>query len=47
MSLYRAGSLLTVSKEQLKCKLGLVGVQAVRWERRGTEISGEYTFSYN
>jgi hypothetical protein len=42
--LYRAGSLVTVSKEPARYKLDLVGVQ-VRWEGGGTEREGEYTFS--
>jgi hypothetical protein len=32
-SLYRAGSLETVSRELGKYKLDLVGVQEVRWEK--------------
>jgi exonuclease III len=36
-SLYRAGSLVTVSKEVSKYRLDLVGVQEVRWEAGGTE----------
>jgi hypothetical protein len=44
-SLYRAGSLVTVSKELSKNRLNLVGVQ-VRWEGGGTELAGEYTFFY-
>jgi hypothetical protein len=43
-SLYRAGSLMTVSWEL--CKLDLVGVQEVRWEGGGTRPAGEYTFLY-
>jgi hypothetical protein len=35
-----------VSRELLKFKLGLVGVQEVRWEGGGTELTGEYTFFY-
>jgi hypothetical protein len=35
-SLYRAGSLMTVSREMSKYKLDLVGVQEVRWEGGGT-----------
>jgi hypothetical protein len=42
-SLYRAGSLVSVSKELSKYKLGLVGVQEVRWEDGGTTPSGKYT----
>jgi hypothetical protein len=45
-SLYRAGSLMTVSRELARCKLHLVGVQEVRWEGSGTEPAGEYTFFY-
>jgi hypothetical protein len=45
-SLYRAGSLVTVSKEPSKYKLDLVGVQEVRREGSGTEHAGEYTFFY-
>jgi hypothetical protein len=42
-SLYRAGSLMTVSRELARYKLDLVGVQEVRWEDGGTEPAGEYT----
>jgi hypothetical protein len=45
-SLYRAGSLMTVSRELARYKLDLVGVQEVRWEGSGTEPAGEYTFFY-
>jgi exonuclease III len=45
-SLCRAGSLKTVSKELARYKLGLAGVQEVRWENGGTEPVGEYTFFY-
>jgi hypothetical protein len=41
ISLYRAGSLMTVVKE-----IDLVGVQEVRWHRCGTEPAGEYIFFY-
>jgi hypothetical protein len=43
-SLYRAGSLVTVSRELFKYKLYLVGLQ-VRWEGGGTEPAGEHIFS--
>jgi hypothetical protein len=46
ISLYRAGSLLTVSRKIARYKLDLVGVQEVRWEGGGTEPTGEYTFFY-
>jgi hypothetical protein len=45
-SLYRAVSLMTVSRDVARCKLDLVGVQEVRWEGGGTELPGEYTFLY-
>jgi hypothetical protein len=45
-TLYRAGSLVTVSKELSKYRLDLVGVQEVRWEGSGTKREGEYTFFY-
>jgi exonuclease III len=45
-SLYRAGSLTTVSRELTRYKLDLVGVQEVRWEGSGTEHAREYTFFY-
>jgi exonuclease III len=43
-SLCRASSLKTVARELGKYKLGLVGVQKVRWEKGGTER--DYTFFY-
>jgi hypothetical protein len=45
-SLYRPGSLNTVSRELLKYTLDLMGVQGVRWEDSGTEPAGENTFFY-
>jgi hypothetical protein len=45
-TLYRAGSLVTVSKELSKCKLDLVGVQEITWEGGGTEPAREYTFFF-
>jgi hypothetical protein len=41
-NLYRAGSLLTVSREPARYKLDFVGVQ----EGSGNEPVGEYTFFY-
>jgi hypothetical protein len=43
-SLYGAGSTIIVLKELSKHKLDLVGVQEVRWDKRGTIPAGEYTF---
>jgi exonuclease III len=45
-SLCRIGSLTTVVMELGKYKLDLVGVQEVRWEKRGTEWAEDYTFFY-
>jgi hypothetical protein len=45
-NLYRAGSLMTLSRELARYKLDLVGVQEVRWEGGGTEPAGKYTFFY-
>jgi hypothetical protein len=45
-SLYRVGSLMTVSMELARYELDLVGVEEVRWEGSGTEPAGEYTFFY-
>jgi hypothetical protein len=45
-SLYRAGSLMTVSRELSRYWLDLVGVQEVRWEGSGTAPAGEYTLFY-
>jgi hypothetical protein len=44
MSSYRAGFLITESRELSKYKLDLVGLQEVRWEGGGTELEEEYTF---
>jgi hypothetical protein len=43
-SFYRAGSLMTVSRELSRYRLDLVGVKEVRWEGSGTAPAGEYTF---
>jgi exonuclease III len=43
---YRIGSLTTVAREFGKCKLDLVAVQEVRWEKGGTERAEDYTFFY-
>jgi exonuclease III len=43
-SLYRIGSLTTVTRELGKYKLDLVGVQEVRWEKGGTARAEDYTF---
>jgi hypothetical protein len=43
-SLYRAGSLMTVTKELARYNLDLVGVQEVRWDKGGTVRAGDYNF---
>jgi hypothetical protein len=43
-SLYRAGSLMTVSRELCRYRLDLVRVQEVRLESSGTAPAGKYTF---
>jgi hypothetical protein len=45
-SLYRIGSLKTTAGELGKCKLDLVGLEEVRWEKGGTEKAEDYTFFY-
>jgi hypothetical protein len=45
-SLHRTGSLKIVARELGKCKLDLVGVLEVRWEKDGTEWEEDYTFFY-
>jgi hypothetical protein len=45
-SLYKAGCLMTAAKEISKYKLSLVGLQEVRWNTGGTELSDEYTCLY-
>jgi hypothetical protein len=45
-SLYRSGSLKTVSGELAKYNLDLVGVQEVGWDKGGTEPASDYTFFY-
>jgi exonuclease III len=42
-SLYRASSLMTVSRELARYKLDLVGMQEVRQDGRGAELAREYT----
>jgi hypothetical protein len=44
--LYRSGSLMTVARELVRCKLDLVDVQEVGWGKGGTVRAGDYTFLY-
>jgi hypothetical protein len=43
--LYRAGSLMTAVEEPSKYKLGLVGVQEVRWDRGALNQQANIHFS--
>jgi exonuclease III len=42
-SLYRSGSLTTAARELARCKLDLVGVQEVRWDK-GLKLNGTHEF---
>jgi len=43
-SLYRAGSVAATAaaRELARCKLDVVGVQEVRWDKGGTVRAGDY-----
>ena len=43
--LYRAGSFKTAARELGRYKLDVVGVQEVRWDKRGTVRAGVMIFS--
>jgi exonuclease III len=45
-SLYRAGSFKAAAREFVGCKLDVVGVQEVRWDKGGTVRAGDYDFFY-
>jgi hypothetical protein len=45
-SLYRVGSLMTVSREPSRYRLDLVGMQEDRWEGSGIAPAGENIFFY-
>ena len=40
-SFYRAGSLKAAARELARCKLDVVGVQEVRWDKEGTVRAGD------
>ena len=44
--MYRAGSLTAAARVLARYKLDLVGVQQVRWDKRGTIRAGDYNFFY-
>jgi len=41
---FRSGSLTAVARELARCKLDSVGVQEVRWDKRGTVRAVDYIF---
>jgi len=46
MNLYSAGSLTAASGELARYKLDFVGVQEIRWGKRGKVRERGYNFSY-
>jgi hypothetical protein len=44
--LYMAGTLTVAARELARNKLGLVGVQEVRWDKEGTVTTGDNYFHY-
>jgi hypothetical protein len=44
-SLYKPGSFTAVAREWASCKLDLVDVQEVRWDKEDTVRTGDYNFS--
>jgi hypothetical protein len=42
----RSGKPITVARELSRCRLDLVGLQEVRWDKGGTEPVEVYNFSY-
>jgi hypothetical protein len=44
--LYIAGSLRAANRKLARYKLDLVGVQEVRWDKKGTVKVGDYRFFY-
>ena len=43
-SMHRAGSFTAAARELARYKSGFVGVQEVRWDKRGTVRAGDYNF---
>jgi len=43
-SLYRAGSLMTATRELARYKLDFVGVQELRWDKEGRVKAENYSF---
>jgi len=40
----RSGSVKTIARELVKCKLHLVGEEEVRWDKGGNEWADDYTY---
>jgi hypothetical protein len=40
--MYRSGSLTTTARESARYKLDLVGIQEVRWDKRGTAKARDF-----
>jgi hypothetical protein len=45
-SLYKLGSLTAAARVLSRCKLDLVGVQEVRWDKRSMVTAGDYNLFY-
>ena len=45
-SFYSAGSFKAAARELGRCKLDVVGVQEVRWDKGGSVTAGDYDFFY-
>jgi hypothetical protein len=45
-NLYRSGLLTAAARELERCKLDLVGIQEVRWNKGSMVRVGEYNFFY-
>jgi len=43
-SLYRLGFLTATARKLARCKLDLVGVQEIRWDKRGAVRAWDYNF---
>jgi len=45
-NLHRSGSHTAAGRELARYKLDLVGVQEVRWDKRGTVRAGDYNYNF-
>ena len=46
VSVFRSGPLTAVARELARNKSYFMGVQEVRWDKRGTVRAGDYIFFY-